>query len=231
VSLKLAPSGRTLELLVKGPNVSPGYLGEPGLTAAAFDAEGFYRIGDAGRFDDPGDPAKGIVFDGRLAEDFKLSSGTWVSVTHVRTGIVSAAAGLLQDAVITGHDGDEIGVLAWVATPVAERLLGRRLDAADATGGADAADGADGADGADAAYEAALREAVRTAVAKYNAANTQPSARVRRLLVLHEPPSVDHDEITDKGYVNQRAVLERRTDAVVRLHSATPAEDVVIFPD
>jgi feruloyl-CoA synthase len=213
VSLKLAPSGRTLELLVKGPNVSPGYLGEPELTAAAFDGEGFYRIGDAGRFDDPGDPAKGIVFDGRLAEDFKLSSGTWVSVTHVRTGIVSAAAGLLQDAVITGHDGDEIGVLAWVAAPVAERLLGRPLG------------------GADSAYESALREAVRTAVEKYNSANTQPSATVRRLLVLHEPPSVDHDEITDKGYVNQRAVLERRADAVLRLHSATPAEDVAIFPE
>jgi feruloyl-CoA synthase len=212
VTLKLAPSGRTLELLVTSPSVTPGYLGEPELTSAAFDGEGYYRMGDAGRFDDPEDPAKGIVFDGRLAEDFKLSSGTWVSVTYVRTGLISAAAGLLQDAVITGHDGDEIGAMAWVAAPVASRLLGRPVDAAES------------------AHDPVVGAMVRTAVEKYNATNSQPSARIARLLLLIGPPSVDHNEITDKGYINQRAVLDGRASEVSRLHSSTPTDEVALFP-
>jgi feruloyl-CoA synthase len=213
VTLKLVPSGPTLELLVKGPNVTPGYLGEPELTAAAFDSEGYYRIGDAGRFDDPNDPAKGIVFDGRLAEDFKLSTGTWVSVTHVRTGIVNAAGGLVQDAVITGHDSDDIGAMVWVAVPAAARLLDRNVTAQDCV------------------QDPVVRDTLRSAVEKYNSTNSQQSARVRRLLLLAEPPSVDGNEITDKGYINQRAVLERRAADVARLDADVPDGGVLVFSD
>ena len=113
---------------------------------------------------------------------------------------------------VTGHDGDEIGVLAWVAVPVASRLLGRPLDAASA------------------ATDPVIAEVVRTALEKYNADNNQPSARIGRVLLLVEPPSVDHNEITDKGYINQGAVLERRADDVTRLHSATSADEGAIFP-
>src|SRR5690606_4702270 len=102
--LKLVPSGGKLEARVKGPNVTPGYHRQPQLTREAFDDEGFYRIGDALRFADVGDPAKGLVFDGRIAEDFKLSSGTWVNVGALRVRLIAAADPLVQDAVITGHD-------------------------------------------------------------------------------------------------------------------------------
>ena len=212
VAIKLAPSGSKLELFVRGPNVTPGYVREPELTAAAFDAEGFYRIGDAGRFDDPGDPARGIVFDGRVAEDFKLMTGTWVSVTDVRVGVVTAAAPLLQDAVITGHDGTEVGVLAWVSIAAAERLFGSTGDTARLVRSDE------------------VRAYLRTAIAAYNEHNPGSSSRVARLLVMTGPPSIDHNEITDKGYINQRAVLERRAPEVARLHADDPDDDVLIFP-
>jgi feruloyl-CoA synthase len=130
----------------------------------------------------------------------------------VRTGIVGAAGGLIQDAVVTGHDGDEIGMLAWVAGPAAERLVGRRLDPTEP------------------ARDPVVRQTVRTAVERYNSANNQSSTRIARLLLLADPPSVDHNEITDKGYINQRAVLERRAADVARLHGATPTGEVAIFP-
>jgi feruloyl-CoA synthase len=191
VSVKLVPDERSLELRVKGPNVTPGYLGEPEQTAAAFDDEGFYRMGDAGRFLDPEHPERGIVFDGRVAEDFKLATGTWVNVGTVRTALVSAGAGLIRDAVLTGHDGPELGALVWLT--------------------------ADDPDG------------LRAAVDKHNAAHPQSSARIGRVLVLSEPPSIDAQEITDKGYVNQRAVLAQRTADVARLHGADSPE-VLVFP-
>src|SRR5690348_11069925 len=110
-AVKLAPVANKLELRVKGPNVTPGYWKRPDLTAAAFDEEGFFRMGDAGRFVDAEAPEKGIVFDGRIAEDFKLASGSWVHVGALRTEVVAAGAPLVQDAVIAGLDRDEIGVL------------------------------------------------------------------------------------------------------------------------
>ncbi len=212
VTIKLAPSGNKLELFVQGPNVTPGYVGEPELTAAAFDAEGFYRIGDAGRFDDPDDPARGIVFDGRVAEDFKLMTGTWVSVTEVRVGIVTAAAPLLQDAVITGHDGPELGVLAWVSVAGAQGLFGSAGDSTELVRSEE------------------VRAYLSKAIDSYNEHNPGSSSRIGRLLVLTESPSIDHNEITDKGYINQRAVLERRASEVARLHADVPDDDVLIFP-
>ena len=193
VELKLVPNGRKLEMRVKGPNVTPGYHRQPDLTAEAFDDDGFYRMGDAGRFVDHDHPEYGIAFDGRVAEDFKLQTGTWVSVGPLRTQLVSAGAGAIQDAVITGHDRTEVGALVWLSP----------------SGDTDA---------------------LRAAVEKHNADNAQSSTRICRVLVLTEPPSIDGHEITDKGYINQRAVLERRADDVTRLHAGDPDPSIFQFP-
>jgi feruloyl-CoA synthase len=205
VTIKLVPSGTKLEIRVKGPNVTPGYVGRPDLTAEAFDEAGFYRIGDAAKFLDPSRPERGLVFDGRVAEDFKLTTGTWVSVGILRTAVLSACAPLLQDAVITGHDRDEVGVLGWISAPAAERALG-----------------------ADARPEA-IAERIRAGIEKHNSENPASSTRIGRLLILTEPPSIDGNEITDKGYINQRAVVERRAELVEAMYQGEP-EALLTFP-
>jgi len=184
--LKLVPSAGKLEVRVKGPNVMPGYYKRDDLTRAAFDEEGFYKIGDAVKFADADDPAKGVVFDGRVAEDFKLSTGTWVHVGAIRVKLIAAADPLIQDAVITGHDRSEVGALVF-PSPAAK-------------GAAD------------------LRERLKAALAKL-AQEGGSSTHPRRLLVMSEPPSIDANEITDKGYMNQRAVLERRAASVEALYA------------
>jgi feruloyl-CoA synthase len=194
--LKLVPAAGKLEVRVRGPNVTPGYYRRPDLTAAAFDEEGFYRIGDAMKFDDPARPEKGLVFDGRVAEDFKLATGTWVHVGAVRVKLIAAGNPLIQDAVITGHDRNEVGALVFLS-PAAKDLA---------------------------------PEAVRARLAaalKALAADGGSSMHPTRALVLEEPPSIDAGEITDKGYINQRAVLERRAALVGRLH-AQPGDAAVI---
>ena len=184
--LKLVPTAGKLEVRVRGPNVMPGYYKRPDLTREAFDEEGFYRIGDAVRFADADDPAKGIVFDGRVAEDFKLTSGTWVNVGAVRVKLIAAADPLVQDAVITGHDRDEIGALVFLSAAAKDR--------------------------------SDVRERLSAALAKL-AAEGGSSTHPRRLLVMSEPPLIDANEITDKGYINQRAVLERRAALVEKLYA------------
>ncbi len=184
--LKLVPSGGKLEVRVRGPNVTPGYYRRPDLTAAAFDEEGFYRIGDAVRFADLDDPSKGIVFDGRVAEDFKLSTGTWVNVGAVRVKLIAAADPLIADAVITGHDRAEIGALVFLSAAAKD--------------------------------EPQLRSKLEIALRKL-ASEGGSSTQVRRVLAMAEPPSIDANEITDKGYMNQRAVLERRAALVEKLYS------------
>jgi feruloyl-CoA synthase len=186
--LKLVPAAGKLEVRVKGVNVTPGYYKRPDLTAAAFDEEGYYRIGDAVRFADADDPAKGIVFDGRVAEDFKLSTGTWVSAGSVRVKLIAAADPLIQDAVITGHDRNEIGALAFLS-PAAKDLKPDELRNRIAS---------------------ALKK-----LAQEGGSSTHPT----RVLIMTEPPSIDANEITDKGYMNQRAVLERRAALVEKLYS------------
>ena len=198
--LKLVPAAGKLEVRVRGPNVTPGYWRSAALTAAAFDEEGYYRIGDAMKLADPADPARGIVFDGRVAEDFKLMSGTWVHVGAVRVKLIAACDPLLQDAVITGHDREEMGALLFV-NPAAAKALG--LDTA------------------------GVRARLQAALAKLHAESTGSSTAPARLLVLEEPPSIDANEITDKGYINQRAVLERRAALVEKLHAGGPE---VILP-
>ena len=209
VEIKMVPNEAKLELRVRGPNVMPRYLGDPAITAAAFDEEGFYRIGDAGRPVDPDDPSAGIVFDGRIAEDFKLSTGSWVSVATVRVGVVSAAAPLVSDAVVAAPDRDDVGVLAWIDPAAAERLFG-------CTGPL-----------ADIVAHAGVRAHVAEAMARYNVTNTATTHRVARVILLDEPPSIDANEITDKGYINQRAVLENRAALVERLY-APDGDDAVL---
>ncbi|MBL6953454.1 MAG: feruloyl-CoA synthase [Alphaproteobacteria bacterium] len=198
--VKMVPNGGKMELRVRGPNVTPGYLKRPDLTAEAFDDEGFYRIGDAGQFADPEDPLKGLVFDGRVAEDFKLTTGTWVNSGALRLAALSAAAPVLQDVVVAGHDRDFVALLAWPNLAGCRSLCGDgELDAMDA------------------AASPVVRQHIRDGLAAYNGSNPGSSSRIRRLLLLDEPPAIDANEITDKGYINQRAVLDNRAADVARL--------------
>ena len=208
VTLKLAPVGERDEIRVAGPNVTPGYHGDRELTAAAFDREGFYRTGDAACFVDSQDPGQGLMFDGRLAEDFKLSSGTWVAVGRLRADLLSAAC-VLSDAVIAGHDRGEVGALAWVDREEARRIAARTDDVP--------------------LDDPLLRAHLAGRLAGFNREAGGSSSCVARLLLLQEPPDLDAGEITDKGYVNQRAVLERRAGLVARLF-ADPPDPVVITP-
>jgi feruloyl-CoA synthase len=186
--LKLVPAAGKLEVRVRGPHVTPGYYKRPDLTAAAFDDEGFYRIGDAVKFADPADATRGVVFDGRVAEDFKLSTGTWVHVGALRVKLIAAGDPLIQDAVITGHDRNEIGALVFLSP---------------------AAKGMD------------VKEKLIQILKSFK--EEPSSTRITRLMVMSEPPSIDANEITDKGYMNQRAVLECRAALVERLYSSADA--------
>jgi feruloyl-CoA synthase len=189
--LKLVPTAGKLEVRVRGPNVMPGYYQRPDLTRAAFDDEGFYRIGDAVKLADAADPAKGIVFDGRVAEDFKLSTGTWVNVGAVRIKLIAAADPLIQDAIITGHDRDQVGALIFLTPATKDMSMP--------------------------AVRSRL-ESVLQKLAQEGGSSTCPA----RMLVMGEPPSIDANEITDKGYINQRAVLERRAALVEKLYAGGP---------
>ncbi|MGE9008392.1 feruloyl-CoA synthase [Leptospira interrogans] len=199
--LKLVPSGDKLEVRVRGPNVTPGYWKAPELTAQAFDAEGFYLIGDAVTFADPERPELGLFFDGRVAEDFKLNSGTWVNVGTLRVAGIAALAPLAQDIVVTGHGGDEVRFLVFpnVAACRAHAGLPDNAGAEEVIG------------------HEKVRAAIGQGLAKLKAQGGNSSGHATRALLLAEPASVDGGEITDKGYINQRAVLTRRAGAVATL--------------
>jgi feruloyl-CoA synthase len=214
MAVKLAPVGDKLEIRVKGPNVTPGYHKAPDLTAKAFDEEGWLRTGDAVRFADAADPAAGLLFDGRVAENFKLSSGTWVNVGMLRPAVIAAGAPVIEDAVVTGHDRDEIGLLIFPS------LAGLRSLCPEL--------------GADAKLEhlvtqPAVRKALSDGLARHNATVQGNSMRIARCILMTEPPSIDASEITDKGYLNQRAVLSKRATLVERLHAEPAAPDVIVI--
>jgi feruloyl-CoA synthase len=211
VEVKLAPIAAKLELRVRGPNVTPGYYKEPDLTRDAFDAEGFYRTGDAGRLLDPEAPGKGLVFDGRLAEDFKLGTGTWVHVGVLRTAVLAACAPVLQDLVVCGHDRDQIGILAWPNVNACRDLM--EGDAAH--------------DLVLLARAPAVLEVVLRGIGAHNRTNPGASTRIARVHLMAEPPSIDANEITDKGYINQSAVLERRVNLVHGLFADPAGRDVI----
>ena len=198
MQVKLAPVGDKLEIRVKGPNVTPGYFKAPDLTAKAFDEEGWLRTGDAVRLADEANPAAGLLFDGRTAENFKLSSGTWVNVGMLRTAVIAAGAPVIEDAVVTGHDHDEIGLLIFPSLAGLKNLcadLGTDAKIEDMVG------------------HAAVKAVLAEGLSRHNAQSQGSSMRIARCLLLTEPPSIDANEITDKGYLNQRAVLTRRARA------------------
>ncbi|MFN0110951.1 MAG: feruloyl-CoA synthase [Blastocatellia bacterium] len=197
------------ELRVRGPNVTPGYWRRADLTAAAFDEEGFYRMGDAGRFADVDDPTQGIEFAGRLAEEFKLNSGTWVHTGALRVKAVAELAPVAQDIVITGHDRDEIGFLIF-PNLAGCRSLCDKLDEREELFTA-----------------ASVRDCVRAGLQRLKADGGGSSTYAARAMFLEEPPSIDAGEITDKGYINQLAVLERRAELVERLYEDSMTEDVI----
>lgn len=201
VQLKFVPSGSKLEIRVKGPNVTPGYIGNDAQTKKAFDEDGFYCIGDAAKLADENDPAKGVVFDGRTAEDFKLTTGTWVHVGGVRVAALAACSPLLQDAVVTGQDRGYVGLLAWPSAAAKD------------------------------VAPAELRRQIAEKLSTHNRTQGGSSLKVKRVLLLSEPPSIDANEITDKGYINQRATLERRHADVMRLYADPPAPDVITVTD
>ncbi|MBO9648420.1 MAG: feruloyl-CoA synthase [Variovorax sp.] len=197
LELKLVPNGDKLEMRVKGVSVFPGYRNGPRETSEAFDEEGYYRIGDAGYLVHAEQPERGVMFNGRVAEDFKLSSGTWVSVGTLRVELVSRLAPLAQDIVITGHDRAEIGMLVFPSPQAASRPREE--------------------------LHAALHRVMRD-MRDAGAGSSQCPVRA---IVLGAPPDIDAGEITDKGYINQRAVLMRRAEQVARLHADAVDSEVI----
>lgn len=206
-TLKLVPNGEKLEVRAKGPTVMPGYLNDPKKNAEVFDEEGFYCLGDAVKFVDENDANKGLVFDGRVGEDFKLSSGTWVSVGTLRPDFVAACSPLIFDAVICGQDKDFAGALVWPSPAAAEQYVKAAGDPAKG-------------------FAALVADLVRKAAA-FNSGEQGSSRRIKRLIVMTEAPSIDAGEITDKGYVNQRLVLSRRAELVKTLYAEPLAAGVL----
>ena len=209
---KLVPAGDKTEIRFKGPNITPGYYRDAERTKEAFDEEGFYKIGDAVKWADPKDPNLGLLFDGRVAENFKLLTGTWVAAGMLRLDVLSAVAPLIQDAAVTGVDQEWVGLLAFPNVAACKAAIGAEAEALSP----DAI-----------VRHPKLHAALKAKLGTYNAAHPGSSQRVARVLLMTEPPSIDAGEITDKGYLNQRAILARRAAMVERLYSATPADDVV----
>jgi feruloyl-CoA synthase len=206
VTLKLVPNMGKLELRYNGPNVTPGYWRAPELTAAAFDDDGFFRSGDAVRFLDRSDPSLGFVFDGRIAEDFKLSTGAWVSVGPLRTAALVEGAPHVQDVVVAGHDRDDVGLLIFPRIDSCRALAGLGKDA----------------DARAVLRSEPVRAFFRDMIQRLHVQGTGSSSRVVRALILAEPPSIDLGEMTDKGSINQRAVLAHRSADVERLYGDSP---------
>ena len=211
VELKLVPNEGKLEARLRGPHITPGYWRQHELTAAAFDAEGYYKIGDALKFADPNDPLQGLLFDGRIAEDFKLSTGTWVSVGPLRARVIDHFAPLVRDLVFAAPDRDFIGALVFPDVEACRKLAGLGAEATPAQIVADAK----------------VRAACAGLAKKLAAASPGSSMRVERLIVMAEPPSMDKSEATDKGSINQRAVLKNRAALVDELY-AMPLSSRVI---
>ncbi|MCK9260972.1 MAG: feruloyl-CoA synthase [Azoarcus sp.] len=211
-ALKLVPSADKLEVRVKGPNVFPGYWKQPEITAKSFDDEGYYMIGDAVEFLDERFPEKGLLFDGRVGEDFKLLTGTWVHVGALRVAGIDAMKPVAQDIVVTGHDRDEIGFLVFPNIPECRSLC---------------PDLPPDAPMIDLLMNPAVRQRVRQGMALMKQTGGGSSTYPSRALLMAEPPSVEAGEITDKGYINQRMTLARRADLVEYLHADVVDKTVI----
>ncbi|MDA0225935.1 MAG: AMP-binding protein [Proteobacteria bacterium] len=199
VALKMVPFEGRYEMRVKGPHITPGYWRQPELTAQAFDAEGWYRLGDAFEFADPDDASKGLLFRGRVAEDFKLATGTWVHVGPLRAAFIAAFAPLVRDVVIAGAGRDALAALVFPDEAACAKL----------------------------GDVEAVRTAFRQGLAGLAAAATGSSTRIVRIALLATPPSLDAGEMTDKGSINQRAVLAQRAQAVDALYAEPPGPDIL----
>ncbi|MBN8987768.1 MAG: feruloyl-CoA synthase [Rhizobiales bacterium] len=208
---KLLPNNGKLEVRAKGPNVTPGYWRQPELTAAAFDEEGFYKFGDALKPADPDDFNAGFDFDGRIAEDFKLASGTWVSVGPLRARFVAACAPLVRDVVIAGINRDELSALVVLDLDGC-RLINPKLAANDL---------------AAAASDPLIRAAFRERFQKLLASATGSSTRITRAVLFDTPLSIDRGEVTDKGSINQRAVIEHRSADIEQIYAPAPPAHVI----
>ena len=213
VELKLVPREGKLEARLKGPNISPGYWRAPALTADAFDEEGFYKIGDALKFEDAADPAKGLIFDGRLAEDFKLATGTWVSVGPLRAAFIGHCAPLVRDVVLAGADRDEVAALVFPDLDACRKL---------------APDLAADVPAADLLAEPRVRQAFARLLQALAEGSRGTSTRVCRAILLAEPPSLDVGEMTDKGSINQRRVLAHRAILVEQLYADPPPANAIV---
>lgn len=200
VMLKLVPNGSKLELRAKGPSVMPGYFRSPEANARAFDEEGFYCLGDAVRFVDEAMPEKGLLFDGRVAEDFKLASGTWVSVGTLRPELIAACSPYVQDMIITGQDEEFAGALIWPSAAELARLGDVKT----------------------------IARKIAGRIANFNATSGGASRKIGRFLLLTSPPSIDSGEMTDKGYINQRAALHHRHAEVAQIYAQPLRSDVII---
>jgi feruloyl-CoA synthase len=212
VELKLVPNEGKLEARLRGPHITPGYWRQPQLTREAFDSDGFYRIGDALKFADPADAGKGFLFDGRIAEDFKLSTGTWVSVGPLRARFIDACAPYVRDVVFAGPDRDDIVALVFPDIEACRKLAPEHA-----------------ADAAPAAVLDDVRVRRKFAAVLEALAATSPgsSTRVMRAVLMAEPPSMDKGEMTDKGSINQRAVLKNRAALVDELYAAPLSSRVI----
>jgi feruloyl-CoA synthase len=208
---KLLPNNGKIEVRAKGPNVTPGYWRQPELTAAAFDEEGFYKFGDALKPANPDDFDAGFDFDGRIAEDFKLASGTWVSVGPLRARFVAACAPLVRDVVIAGINRDELSALVVLDLDGC-RLINPKLASDDI---------------AAAAADPQVRAAFRERFAKFLATATGSSTRITRAVLLDTPLSIDRGEVTDKGSINQRAVLEHRAALIESIYEPEPPAQII----
>jgi feruloyl-CoA synthase len=209
----MVPCSSKYELRLRGVNVTPGYFRQPELTERMFDEEGYYCIGDAGIFVDPDDPVAGIIFAGRVVEDFKLTTGTFVHVGSLRTDAIAAASPVVHDALVAGQDRPFIGLLAWPNLHACRQIVGN----------------------ADATYDNVIKHpeviaCLKRGLEAHNkTSGGSSSMRVARAMLMAEPPSIDGNELTDKGYINQRAGLERRARLVERLYAETPGEDVIVL--
>jgi feruloyl-CoA synthase len=202
-AVKLVPTGDggKFEIRVKGPQVSPGYLDQPEATAQAFDEDGFYRLGDAARLADPEDPSAGLVFDGRLVENFKLASGTFVAAGALRVAAVSAIGGVVSDAVVCGEGQDGVGLMLFLDAKACERL----------------------------GDEVAVRAAIVDGLSRMNAAAKGGGGKVLRALILDGAPDAASGELTDKGYINQAMARDRRPKERERLFAESPDENILVF--
>lgn len=206
VIVKLVPNEGKLEFRIKGGTVTRGYFRDPGKTAGSFDDEGFFKMGDAVRFVDPARPEAGLAFDGRIAEEFKLATGTWVSAGTLRTQVVTATSPWVRDAIICGLNQDYVAVMLWPNVDACRKRLGLEgLPLVEAISLIVSSN--------------EITEAVRAGLARHNKANSGSSTRIDRFVWLEEPPSMDGGELTEKGYINQRATLSRRDVIVQALYS------------